>query len=43
MVMLGISALPWVIMRKTLTVTRKGGGLLIGCYAAYLTYLIIKA
>jgi cation:H+ antiporter len=43
MVMLGISALPWVIMRKTLTVTRKGGGLLIGCYAAYLAYLIIKA
>lgn len=43
MVMLGISALPWVIMRKTLTVTRKGGGVLLGCYATYLAYLIIKA
>lgn len=43
MVMVGISALPWIIMRKTLTVTRKGGALLLGCYLAYLTYLIVKA
>lgn len=42
MVMVGISALPWLIMRKTLTVTRKGGGLLLGCYVAYLVYLIVK-
>lgn len=42
LVMLGISALPWIIMRKTLTVNRKGGGVLLGCYAAYLAYLIVK-
>lgn len=43
MVMLATSFLPWLMMRKTLTVTRKDGVILIICYMGYLTYLIIKA
>lgn len=43
LVMLVISALPWVMMRRTYTLTRGGGALLLGCYGTYLTYLIIKA
>lgn len=43
LVMLGISALPWIMMRRTLTVTRTGGGVLLGCYVFYLAYLIVKA
>jgi cation:H+ antiporter len=43
LVMLGISTLPWIMMRRTLTVTRTGGGILLGCYVVYLAYLIVKA
>ena len=43
MVMLATSFLPWLMMRKTLTVTRKDGLILVFCYLGYLTYLIIKA
>jgi cation:H+ antiporter len=43
LVMLGISVLPWIMMRRTLTVTRTGGGVLLGCYVVYLAYLIVKA
>ena len=43
LVMLFTSFLPWLLMRKTYTVTRKGGTLLIACYVVYLAYLIIRA
>ena len=41
-VMLFVSALPWFMMRKSHTVTRKNGFFLLFCYFAYLGYLIIK-
>ncbi|HMA84450.1 MAG TPA: calcium/sodium antiporter [Desulfosalsimonadaceae bacterium] len=40
LVMMGISLLPWLMMRKDCTVKRWGGGLLLCCYAGYLGYLI---
>ncbi|MDZ7831279.1 MAG: calcium/sodium antiporter [Desulfobacterales bacterium] len=40
LVMMGISLLPWLMMRKDCTVKRWGGGLLILCYAGYIAYLI---
>ena len=43
LVMLFTSFLPWLLMRKTYTVDRKGGAILLTCYVGYLTYLIIKA
>lgn len=43
LVMMITSFLPWLMMRKTLTVTRKDGFILLFCYVGYLTYLIIKA
>lgn len=43
LVMLFTSFLPWLLMRKTYTVTRKGGALLIACYGVYVAYLIIRA
>ena len=43
LVMMFISFLPWLMMRKTFTVTRSDGLILLFCYAGYLTYLIIKA
>jgi len=43
LVMLFTSFLPWLLMRKTFTVDRKGGLLLLVCYLVYLVYLIIKA
>ena len=43
LVMLFTSFLPWLLMRKTFTVDRKGGILLIACYGVYLAYLIIRA
>lgn len=43
LVMMFISFLPWLMMRKTFTVTRRDGLILLFCYAGYLTYLIIKA
>jgi len=42
-VMMITSFLPWLMMRKTFTVTRKDGFILLFCYVGYLTYLIIKA
>ena len=42
-VMIFTSFLPWLMMRKTYTVTRRGGLILLFCYVGYLTYLIIKA
>jgi len=42
-VMMLTSFLPWLMMRKTYTVTRQGGLILLLCYVGYLTYLIIKA
>lgn len=42
-VMMLTSFLPWLLMRKTYTVTRHGGALLLFCYVGYLTYLIIRA
>ena len=41
-VMMFTSILPWFMMRRTLTVTRAGGVLLLVCYGGYLAYLIIK-
>ena len=43
LVMLFTSFLPWLLMRKTFTVDRKGGILLIACYGVYLAYLIVRA
>ena len=43
MVMLFTSFLPWLLMRRTYTVDRKGGAVLLTSYVAYLVYLIIKA
>jgi len=43
MVMMLTSFLPWLMMRKTATVTRKDGLLLLFCYVGYLVYLILKA
>lgn len=43
LVMLFTSFLPWLLMRKTCTVDRKGGALLVACYGAYLAYLIVRA
>ncbi len=43
LVMMATSALPWFLMRKTCTVTRGGGGILLLCYVGYLAYLIVGA
>jgi cation:H+ antiporter len=43
LVMMFISFLPWLMMRKNSTVTRIDGFILLFCYFGYLTYLIIKA
>ena len=43
LVMMFTSFLPWLMMRKDLTVQRKDGAILLLCYVGYLTYLIIKA
>lgn len=42
-VMLGVSVLTWLLMRKSHTVTRKGGFALLCCYLGYLAYLIPNA
>ena len=42
-VMMLTSFLPWLMMRKTYTVTRQGGFILLMCYVGYITYLILKA
>ncbi len=41
-VMMFTSLLPWLFMRKDLTVKRWGGVLLLCCYAGYLSYLIVQ-
>ena len=41
-VMMFTSFLPWLMMRRTYTVTRQGGLILLFCYVGYITYLIIK-
>ena len=43
LVMMFTSFLPWLMMRKDFTVTRRNGIVLLACYAGYLTYLIYKA
>lgn len=43
LVMMIISFLPWLMMRKSSTVERKDGFILLACYAAYLSYLILKS
>ena len=40
--MIFVSFLPWLMMRKTQTVTRGDGTLLLACYVGYVLYLIIK-
>ncbi len=42
-VMLFVSFLPWLMMRRNNTVSRPNGLFLLACYALYLVYLIVKA
>ena len=42
LLMMFTSILPWVLMRKTNTVDRKGGTLLLACYVGYIIYLVVK-
>ncbi|UCD91177.1 MAG: calcium/sodium antiporter [Desulfobacterales bacterium] len=42
LVMMFISFLPWLMMRKTSIVRRKDGVVLLSCYVLYVTYLILK-
>jgi len=42
MVMIFVSFLPWLMMRKDFTVNRRDGFVLLACYVGYLTYLIYK-
>lgn len=42
LVMMAISALPVVLMKQDLTISRRKGLILLGCYAAYVCFLIIK-
>ena len=42
LVMLFVGFLPWLMMRKTLTLTRRDGAILLFCYLDYLAYLILK-
>lgn len=43
LVMIFVSFLPWLMMRKTCVVTRRNGVTLLACYIGYVTYLILKA
>ena len=43
LMMLGVSFLPWLMMRKTNTISRGNGLFLLACYAGYLAYLITRA
>ncbi len=40
LVMMGISTLPWLLMRKNLIIGRSGGGILLCCYLGYIGYLV---
>lgn len=42
LVMIGISMLPWFMMRKTACLTRANGTVLLLCYATYIAYLVWK-
>jgi cation:H+ antiporter len=42
LVMLFVSFMPWLLMRKNSTISRPGGFVLLCCYAGYLGYLIMK-
>ena len=42
-VMVLISLLPWILMRKTCTLNRSGGAILVAFYGGYIAYLIMKA
>jgi cation:H+ antiporter len=41
-VMMLTGILPWIMMRKTCTLTRKDGLILLVCYGGYLLYLVIN-
>ncbi len=43
LVMIAISAMPWLMMRRDLTISRRKGLILFGCYAAYVVFLILKS
>jgi len=43
LVMIFVGFLPWLMMRKDYTITRRDGFILLVCYAGYVAYLIIKA
>jgi cation:H+ antiporter len=42
LVMMLVCFLPWLMMRKTYSVTRKDGAILLSCYVGYVSYLILK-
>lgn len=41
-VMMFISFLPWLMMRKAAVIRRKDGAILLSCYVLYIMYLIMK-
>jgi len=41
-VMMLTGVLPWIMMRRTLTLTRKDGLILLLCYGGYILYLVIN-
>ncbi len=43
LVMMVISVMPWIMMRKSLTISRTNGFTLLLCYAGYIAFLIIKS
>lgn len=43
LVMMFISFLPWIMMKKTNTVMRRDGVVLLFCYVGYIVYLSVKA
>jgi len=43
LVMIGISFLPWLMARKTFTIQRKQGLILLACYVGYVAYLVFKS
>ena len=40
--MILISLLPWLMMKKTFSTSKKDGIILLSCYAGYLVYLVLK-
>ncbi len=43
LVMMAISALPWLMARKTFTIQRRDGFILLSCYVGYIAYLVLKS